>query len=281
MSAPDDTTGDALAPDLENGEEAAEFEQGASISDGDPDDVDDARAPEPEDDLTPEQRTQAAQHIDAILNNHRNSVRGNFDSGSRLNELKKIKDGRFLAKIADKFPFSIRSGQRMMSAAEAFEGQYDTVSHLPIYQNAIYLLSARGVPQSARDEAIKLAKSGARITKEKAKWLVAKHKNAAGGGDHSTSRTKGAKGSTSDKPSPKPGGTAWTKAQRDGMEELYLWNQSEFLGRVLPEEEKLGLRRDTMIKHIALFLSGYGDDNPDGRKLLFEAVDELRSQAAQ
>jgi hypothetical protein len=278
MTSADDRTGEAFAPDLESDASSAEFEQGAPISDGDPGDVDAHSAPE--DDLTPEQRKQVAAHIDAIMNNHRNSVRANFDTGWRLLEIKRIiKHGQLLAEIDRKFPFSARTGQRMMSAAK---GKYDIVSLLPIYQNAIYLLSAPGVPESARDEAIEQAKSGKSITEEYAKFLVKKHKNAAGGGGGSRRGTKKAKGSTSsDKPSPKPGGMAWTKAQRDGTEEWYLWNQSQFLGRVLSEEQKLGLRRDTMIKHIALFLSGYGDDNPDGRKLLFEAVGELRSQAAQ
>jgi hypothetical protein len=210
--------------------------------------------------------------------NHHNSVRDNFDSGERLNKIKRIiKHGQLQAEIDRKFPFGVRHGQRMMKAAEAFEGKYDIVSLLPIYQNAIYLLSAS---QGAIDEAIERAQSGERITEERAKWLVAKHKNAAGGGGGSTSGAKGAegaKGSTSgNKRSPKPGSMAWIRAQRDGMEELYLWCQSEFLGRVLSEEQKLGLRHDTIC-----FSRDTAKTIPTVVSLLFEAVDELRSQAAR
>jgi hypothetical protein len=127
---------------------------------------------------------QRDEHVEAIRKLDHNRVRDWFEIGWRLNEIRKptmpaeerVSRGDFLSWFKrQKFHFSVRSAQRMMNAAEAFEGKYDTVSHLPIRLSAIHALSSHVVLEEVRDEAIQIAQSGRTVTKAVVKALIKIH----------------------------------------------------------------------------------------------------------
>jgi Protein of unknown function (DUF3102) len=73
------------------------------------------------------------------------------ETGRNLIAVKdRVGHGNFLIWIRREFDFPERTVQRMMSAAEKYEGKSDTVSHLSV--TALYELSAPETPEEVREE---------------------------------------------------------------------------------------------------------------------------------
>jgi hypothetical protein len=122
---------------------------------------------------------QRAEYADAIKKLQVNTKRNRLEIGRYLNEAGKLSlgHGEFLSWFErQKFHFSLRTAERMMNAARAFEGKFDTVSILPFHWSAITLLSTRHMPEAARDEAISLAQSGRQVDRTVAKQIIAEHR---------------------------------------------------------------------------------------------------------
>jgi hypothetical protein len=77
----------------------------------------------------------------------------------------------FLPWIETEFQWSDKTAQNYMRAAEMFGDKFETVSNLPITITALYELAAPDVPEAVREEAVKAAKTGTKITKTAAKRI--------------------------------------------------------------------------------------------------------------
>jgi hypothetical protein len=119
---------------------------------------------------------QVALHVLAIKALHHRVTLDKFKIGWHLNEVKKLKaevpHGQFMLWVRRNFTFSVKTAERWMNRARAFEDKFDTVSNLPINSRAFDVLSRRDVPAEAIDKAIKIAESGQKINEHWAKSIV-------------------------------------------------------------------------------------------------------------
>jgi hypothetical protein len=155
MSAPDDTTGDAPAPDLENDEVDAEFDNGAPI-------------------LTPfDVETWLAEEAKAIRLLVKHISKGSalekwrvYKIGKRLIEVKKRVgrgkgkgSGKFTQWIKDEFGWSHSTAGNYMNVAQCFpnEDQFAMVANSNMTLTALYEIVEDRVSQKARDEVLKIA----------------------------------------------------------------------------------------------------------------------------
>jgi hypothetical protein len=81
--------------------------------------------------------------------------------------------GEWLPWLKDEFDWSRQTADRYMAVAIAFQSAHaERFDGLTIDATALYALAAPDVPQGARDEAIKRAETGERITREAAQEMV-------------------------------------------------------------------------------------------------------------
>jgi hypothetical protein len=124
----------------------------------------------------PGNEAQIAEHEAALKALGRRQVGDVLQSGWHYNQIRALKGYKpegFLEWFKEKKPeYSLSTVERWMRAATAFEGKFVTVTNLPIDLMAIYVLSERGVPLSARDKAIEIAISGIRVDKRLAKAII-------------------------------------------------------------------------------------------------------------
>jgi hypothetical protein len=115
-------------------------------------------------------------HVVAIKALHRNTTREKLQIGWHLNEIKRLKaevpHGHFMQWVGRNFIFGIKTAERYMNAARAFEGKFDIVSNLPITETALYALGGRDVPARAIDVAIAHAETGQGINEDWAKSII-------------------------------------------------------------------------------------------------------------
>ena len=92
--------------------------------------------------------------------------------GQKLVEVKaRLGHGLFGDWLQAEFEWSERTAQRYMSVAQAFKS--DTVSVLTNAEaRALYLLAAPSTPESVREEAVRRAETGERITYSAAREMV-------------------------------------------------------------------------------------------------------------
>lgn len=95
-----------------------------------------------------------------------------IEIGQKLVEVKaRLEHGLFGAWLQAEFEWSERTAQRYMSVAQAFKS--DTVSVLTNAEaRALYLLAAPSTPESVREEAVRRAETGERITYSAAREMV-------------------------------------------------------------------------------------------------------------
>jgi hypothetical protein len=112
--------------------------------------------------------------------------------GEALTDVKmRLPAGTFTKWLETSFGMTDRTAQRYMSVAKTFHGREINPN---ISNRALYMLASDNVPQDARDEALRLADEGNRITTEKAETIIEQSKRRA-----TAKRTGGA-----DAPEPAP-----------------------------------------------------------------------------
>ncbi len=95
--------------------------------------------------------------------------------GQKLTEVKQcLKHGNFINWLGSEFCWSLSTATKFMQVGEQFKSVKFT--DLNCSSSALYLLAAPSVPQSAREETLKLATSGEKITYTKAKAIISQHK---------------------------------------------------------------------------------------------------------
>jgi hypothetical protein len=124
-------------------------------------------------------RTFVQETTEAIRHNARGIGRAAWEIGKDLAAVKaRLPHGRWLPWLEPEFPsWGARTAQRFIAVYEAFGSNTTPVSHLDdaFDQSALMLLAAPSVPQEARDEAVAEAKAGRKVTKSRARAIVARH----------------------------------------------------------------------------------------------------------
>ena len=94
------------------------------------------------------------------------------------NELLSVKDalphGQFGSWLRAEFGWTDRTDRNFMAVAERFGPKTEIISEMKIDPTAAYLLAAPSAPDEARENAIKRAEEGDRITTKVAKQILAK-----------------------------------------------------------------------------------------------------------
>lgn len=120
----------------------------------------------------------ADEQVRAIRGLLRNGAEDVLAIGQRMNELKKlVGKKRFQAYRVHAFRIRPSTASHYMRAAKAFAG-LEPGCLANLRPTAMFELVARKVPQSARDEAISLARLGVIITIKLAKDIIGKHVGA-------------------------------------------------------------------------------------------------------
>jgi hypothetical protein len=95
-----------------------------------------------------------------------------FEIGTRLIAVRKaLAHGQWLPWLDREFGWKEVTAWNYINVAERFKSS--TVEDLPIDASALYLLASPSVPEEVREEAVKEAESGTRITRKKANELIA------------------------------------------------------------------------------------------------------------
>jgi len=104
-----------------------------------------------------------------------------IEIGQKLVEVKaRLGHGIFGAWLQAEFEWSERTAQRYMSVVLAFKS--DTVSVLANAEaRALYLLATPSTPESVREEAVRRAETGERLTYSAAREMVREHKQVEAG----------------------------------------------------------------------------------------------------
>jgi hypothetical protein len=111
-----------------------------------------------------------AQAIRELVGNVRRDI---IEIGSRLIKVKaKVGHGNFLAWLDREFGWSDETARKYMRIAEAF-GSNSKLLGISIDAEAFYTLAGKNVPEAAREEAIDRARAGERVTRAKAREIVA------------------------------------------------------------------------------------------------------------
>jgi hypothetical protein len=104
----------------------------------------------------------------------RQTVENVVRTGLILQEVKsKLPYGKWAAWCEAEFGWNQRTADRMIGVAEKFS--LDTLSNIDIGTSALYILSAPTTPEEAREEALRLANQGQKITQAAAKDLRDQH----------------------------------------------------------------------------------------------------------
>jgi phage N-6-adenine-methyltransferase len=101
--------------------------------------------------------------------------------GQKLVEVKaRLGHGLFGAWLQAEFEWSERTAQRYMSVAQAFKSDPAELRAVSVLANAeakaLYLLAAPSTPESVREEAVRRAETGERLTYSAARGIVKEHK---------------------------------------------------------------------------------------------------------
>jgi hypothetical protein len=122
----------------------------------------------------------------AIARNAANAIRSSLQThiataievGKQLSATKEaLGHGQFLAWLAAEIPFSERSAQRYMRAAEVYGAKSDTVSDLPL--GLLYQLQSPSVPEDCRKQIINRRESGERLGESDIEQIVSTVKREA------------------------------------------------------------------------------------------------------
>ncbi|MBV8885080.1 MAG: DUF3102 domain-containing protein [Chroococcidiopsidaceae cyanobacterium CP_BM_RX_35] len=101
-----------------------------------------------------------------------------LDIGQKLIEVKEqLGHGNFGNWLKAEFGWGITTAWKLMKSAEAFK--FSHCENLDIAASAMYLLAAPSTPHEARQEALKRASDGEKITYTKAKEIIAQYREAA------------------------------------------------------------------------------------------------------
>jgi hypothetical protein len=124
--------------------------------------------------LDPETRIVVQQRTSEILTIMRRTAQDVIDLGGKLLDVKnRLDHGQFGEWLRAEFGWSEDTALRFMQTYKAFYQKPHIAEFAP---SALYALSAPSTPEEARQEALKRAESGEKITHRAAKEIVAKHK---------------------------------------------------------------------------------------------------------
>lgn len=130
--------------------------------------------------LDPEARIVVRQKTDELKGLLRAAAQNIFDIGGKLAEvrdqLQHNRAGGFEAWLAAEFGMSRRTAYNFIGVYERFNRA--NFAQLDIAASALYLLAAPSTPDTAREEALRRAEAGERITHQKAKKIVQAELNA-------------------------------------------------------------------------------------------------------
>lgn len=105
----------------------------------------------------------------------RQSAREMIEIGQKLIEVKEqLGHGNFGSWLKAEFGWGITTAWKLMKVAEAFKSSQ--CENLEIATSAIYLLASPSTPAAARQEALKRASCGEKITPSKAKDIIAEYR---------------------------------------------------------------------------------------------------------
>ncbi|MEB2351839.1 MAG: DNA N-6-adenine-methyltransferase [Burkholderiaceae bacterium] len=125
--------------------------------------------------LDPETRIVVRQKTDELKTLLRAAAQNIFDIGARLTEvrdqLRHNREGGFEGWLSAEFGMSPRTAYRFINVFEQFSNSAN-LAELDIAASALYLLAAPSTPDDARQEALRRAEDGERITHHTAQQLV-------------------------------------------------------------------------------------------------------------
>lgn len=125
--------------------------------------------------LDPETRIVVRQKTDELKTLLRAAAQNIFDIGARLTEvrdqLRHNREGGFEGWLSAEFGMSPRTAYRFINVFEQFSNSAN-LAELDIAASALYLLAAPSTPDDARQEALRRAEAGERITHHTAQQLV-------------------------------------------------------------------------------------------------------------
>lgn len=114
--------------------------------------------------LTSAQRQIVRQNTGEIRERLRRSAQDIWEIGQRLVEVRShLKHGQFEAWLRDEFGWSRRTAYNFMSVYETFQ-ESANFAQIDIATSALYLLAAPSTPQTLREEVLKQAERGEKIT---------------------------------------------------------------------------------------------------------------------
>lgn len=85
--------------------------------------------------------------------------------------------GAFLPWLAAEFAWTEKTAQRFMAVAAWLSDQSDIVSEMALAPTAAYRLAVRSTPESAREEALRRAQTGERITPRVAREILERERD--------------------------------------------------------------------------------------------------------
>lgn len=122
--------------------------------------------------LSPELRGVVFEHANAINAQLRQSTAAMIDIGRRLIEVRELLGLAFLPWIRAEFEWSLSAARDYIKIAERF-GELDCVDAFQLH--ALIVLSRKHTPETAVSEAIALARSGVRVSRDVARAIVDRH----------------------------------------------------------------------------------------------------------
>jgi Arc/MetJ-type ribon-helix-helix transcriptional regulator len=125
--------------------------------------------------LDDETRTSVIRHAEAIKFRTQRVVEDIIEIGKSLVEVKaQLPHGAFGNWLKSEFDWSEDTASNFMNVSKRFPQIPNGSEFAP---KALYLLSARKVPDEVREEALRVAQNGEKITPERAKMLIAQYEN--------------------------------------------------------------------------------------------------------
>lgn len=122
-------------------------------------------------DLEPQLRDEIKERTDRIRGLMQRTLQNIIEIGKELLEVKaRLGHGKFGDYLRVEFDWSWQTANNFMNTATQF-GNGEIENGLEIAPKALYILSAKSVPEKARQEAVRQAKKGEKITPDKAKRI--------------------------------------------------------------------------------------------------------------
>lgn len=128
------------------------------------------------DSLDQSHRLVIQQHTGEIRKRLRRSAQDVWEIGQRLADVRsRLKYGQFLAWLKAEFGWSQRTAYNFINVYETFGDRFANLAKVDIATSVLYQLAAPSVPEELRNQVLKSASEGERITQKALKSAIKQH----------------------------------------------------------------------------------------------------------